>query len=269
MLKRKEKVTTRIEVITPGDAQEMLSRNTNNRSLRKSLVSYYAKQMKNGEWVLNGEAIKIASDGTLIDGQHRLDAISKSGLAQEMFVVRGLDKGSFYTIDVGKKRSHADHLKIAGIKSANPGILAAAVRTVVRFDRDGVYLGFTDKMTPQDCIDFVEKHPGLAECTYDFHQKKISPILAYSLAVALKYVFSFVDAEKSEEFFTKLQTGADLKQGSPILTLRNKIVEMRGPGSGSIVTSFNCFVEGKSRTVLRHVPGSQIQLKGFNPPMDW
>ena len=60
--------------ITPELAHEWLGFNTHNRNIRQRIVTAYAADMTGGDWQWNGESIKFAEDGTLLDGQHRLAA---------------------------------------------------------------------------------------------------------------------------------------------------------------------------------------------------
>lgn len=60
--------------ITPALAKEWLEHNEFNRTISKTRLELYAKQMKDGEWQYNHESIKIYEDGSLMDGQHRLKA---------------------------------------------------------------------------------------------------------------------------------------------------------------------------------------------------
>lgn len=109
----------RVETITPVLAEEYLRRNTKNRQLRSNIVSYYASQMKNGQWMLNGEGIIFNDEGILVDGQHRLAAVMESGVNVEMLVVRNADKDSFTTIDSGVSRKIRDTFYVKGIPNAN------------------------------------------------------------------------------------------------------------------------------------------------------
>lgn len=106
---------SRVETITPVLAEEYLRHNKKNRQLRKNLVSYYAKQMKDGQWMLNGEGIIFNEEGILVDGQHRLAAVAESGVNVEMLVVRNADKDSFSTIDSGLSRKTSDIFFVKGI----------------------------------------------------------------------------------------------------------------------------------------------------------
>lgn len=109
---------SRVETITPMLAEEYLKSNKNNRQLRKNIVAYYASQMRDGQWMLNGEAIIFNERGTLVDGQHRLAAVIEAGVNIDMLVVRNADKDSFATIDSGISRKITDTFYVKGIPNA-------------------------------------------------------------------------------------------------------------------------------------------------------
>jgi len=58
-------------IITPEIAAAMLETNTMNRPLSMPHVRKLSDALLRGEWVVNGDAIRISSNGFLIDGQHR------------------------------------------------------------------------------------------------------------------------------------------------------------------------------------------------------
>lgn len=117
---------SRVETITPVLAEEYLRRNTKNRQLRSNIVSYYASQMKNGQWMLNGEGIIFNEENVLVDGQHRLAAVVESGVNVDMLVVRNADKDSFTTIDSGVSRKIRDTFYVKGIPNAN--VVSSVIR---------------------------------------------------------------------------------------------------------------------------------------------
>lgn len=105
--------------ITPDMAAELLQRNVRNRSVSRETVEAYARDMRNGSWVLNGESIKFNRLGELIDGQHRLHAIISAGVQATLFVIYDLPDGALEngmtvmdTVDRGRTRSVADQLRI-------------------------------------------------------------------------------------------------------------------------------------------------------------
>lgn len=264
-----------VERITPEMAREILAKNTNNRSLNNNTVEFYMEQMSKGHWQLNGESIKIASDGTLLDGQHRLEACSRLACPFDTLVVRGVDKDTFATIDNGKIRSFADHMKISGMRGGYLGTLAAASRIVMCFQKDGKFLDVKRRYTPTDIIEFCETTEGrwLAK-SVDHVPEPLKKLLPFALAAALHYMFSCVDPTKTEEFFNALTTGAALNEGSPILTLRNRLISYnaeRGSTGDSgrrqlmayCIQAFCAYREGRELRNVSFIPGKEIILEGI------
>lgn len=102
-----------IEKITPQRAAEYLKCNKVNRLISHETINKYADDMKNGAFQCNGEAIKFNKSGDLVDGQHRLRAIIKSGVTVEILVIRGVDD-SVSIYDLARSRSPLDSLIIEG-----------------------------------------------------------------------------------------------------------------------------------------------------------
>lgn len=266
------------ELITPDLARKILSTNINNRNLNSGTVSYYMDQIRRGNWLMNGETIKISwavdgyPDGILLDGQHRLEAISRTGIAVETYIVRGLDPACFTTIDAGKIRSHADYLKIAG-HGGNLQTLAAAARIAMSFDAEGVYgTVSTKKLSPEDVVCYVDKHPGLEEsCT--IIMQKIGRIMPASIAIGCHYLFSLIDPDRATEFFQYLTVGEGLKEGNPILTLRNRLISLRGDHRAGtshrrmlcyyLVHTWNAYTSGRDFKNLPYKSEFEIRVEGF------
>ena len=76
--------------ISPELAEEWLGKNHGNRNQRDHKIIAYTRDIKDGNWLQTGETIKFDTDGRLIDGQHRLEAIHRSGETLRMLVVMGL-----------------------------------------------------------------------------------------------------------------------------------------------------------------------------------
>lgn len=96
--------------VTPEIARKMLESNyEGQRKVRKSTVDKYASDMSHGRWNVDaGGVIVISSDGCLIDGQHRLEAVIKSGMTIWFYVMTDADPSAFSLIDSGVKRSVGD-----------------------------------------------------------------------------------------------------------------------------------------------------------------
>lgn len=107
--------TTLIDV-TPKMAREFLKFNKQNRPMRPSHVETLRASFERGEYVPTHQGIAFDDEGVLLDGQHRLAAISLLGdnFSFPMLVTRGLDREtSFAVMDaVQAKRTTSDVLGV-------------------------------------------------------------------------------------------------------------------------------------------------------------
>lgn len=114
-------LTASFEVISPDFAKRMLDVTTangfENRRMKTWKVDQYARDIEAGRWANTNQSIGLTSDGSVIDGQHRLHAIIKTGIPVTMLVVRGLTQESFSYIDLGIARTVADHFRHVGKKN--------------------------------------------------------------------------------------------------------------------------------------------------------
>lgn len=97
--------------ISPEQAAKWLERNDNNRNVNVAKVKKMAKDMREGHWDTTHQGIAIASDGTLVDGQHRLLAIVESGVTVRMNVTFNAAKSQH--IDSGNIRSMANRVQMS------------------------------------------------------------------------------------------------------------------------------------------------------------
>ena len=75
--------------VTPELARSWLKGNTHNRPLHRIQVLNLRGRFERGEWRLSNDAITIAADGTIVNGQHRLTMISElpNGAAVSLLVM--------------------------------------------------------------------------------------------------------------------------------------------------------------------------------------
>lgn len=256
-----------IETITPTKATELLRTNTKNRNINPRIVGYYSASMKAGDWKLNGEAIKISEKNMLIDGQHRLEAIVKSGVSVPMLVIRDVSVDAMPTIDIGKTRSTADHLSIMGY-AGNMTIISAAIRVVLDF-KGGKFVQYKDKLTPLEAMRFLDDNRGLLHSAERVVGRG-SKLVPSSILVAMHYLLSKVDSTKADIFFQQLFSGANLGSGSPVLVLRTRLVSLTTENKNSrslrrmhvalIISAFNHFINGDDIQKLRYNPDADIEL---------
>lgn len=132
------------KAVTPEMAAFLLEGNAKNRQAKPAHVEYLSKEMSAGRFKYNGDTIRVDRNGNLLDGQHRLMAVVKSGTTQMMTIVSGLDPEIFTTIDQGTRRTNADMLSVANPDLKNVGNLASAGRMLALMESrkmDGVKRG--------------------------------------------------------------------------------------------------------------------------------
>ena len=98
-----------LHIITPGTASDILaSCNDGNRRRRSTAIERYAEDMLNGAWRVNTNAIGFDRTGHLTNGQHRLEAVVKSGSTVCIPIMVGLEPLAYQTEDIGVTRTLGD-----------------------------------------------------------------------------------------------------------------------------------------------------------------
>lgn len=253
--------TTRIETVTPELAAEWLKSNTANRAVIIKQVEALAEAIKRGEWRVTHQGIAFAVDGSLLDGQHRLHAVVKAGVAVQMRVTRGLPLDTRDAIDTGTTRRAADVLAIADgihvgtnkravILAARALVLTSTVNTNRRTDVRALREALADHGESYDVINkiFGGSHDRLAQ----------APLMG-ALCVSHR-----VYPETTEEFARLLRDPSGLHNDSPVVALRDYALltyapntsEMRTGLAGRTFSAIVAFRGGKSRQFVR--PGSAL-----------
>lgn len=101
-------------MIDPAHAAELLQRNKNNRNVRENQVEALAAAMKKGEWELSNDAIVVSEGGLLLNGQHRLLAVVKSGVTCPFILFTGASDSSFDIMDTPTIRKVSDVIQRKG-----------------------------------------------------------------------------------------------------------------------------------------------------------
>jgi len=112
-------VTVREETIDRETAVEYLKYNEGNRRIRERRVRKFVELLEDGDFLTTHQGLAFDGNGALLDGQHRLLAITRTGIPARMFVTRGLDPDAFSAMDDGAVRTHADMLSTDGVDKAN------------------------------------------------------------------------------------------------------------------------------------------------------
>lgn len=128
------KIATTTEKIGPATAKAYLANHVPNRRLRPALVKRYAAMMSTGNWRLSHQGIAFNEDGKLCDGQHRLNAIMRSGCTVEMQVSRYCGDAPMAILDSGYSRSCGDRAMLAGLVTTKPHETIAILNAIAKID---------------------------------------------------------------------------------------------------------------------------------------
>lgn len=257
--------------INPSIAREFLSHNTRNiRPLNKGAIRQYAASMRAGTWQSNGETIKFYEDGTLFDGQHRLQAIIESGTTQEMLVVTGILNDVSIT-DIGRVRSAkvlADNM--SGDSISSNAISAAKILV------DGLE-GANRSETPKETIaKYAVEHIDLlreALSLASISKSSNVHLTRRAYVIALFYCYlrtsdNFSEtAEKIRKFVMCINSGFyESEKDQSAIVLRNYLIDQTSKTTSSWVAcasvvdqAFNDF--GVRKRFKRYTPNNDIIAK--------
>ncbi|MFD7919468.1 hypothetical protein ACFV3R_09605 [Streptomyces sp. NPDC059740] len=251
--------------VTPSLARQWLEhRNRRNRRLRPRVVATYARDMSQGRWMENGETIKFASDGTLLDGQHRLEAVITSGRTVRVLVVEGLPLAAQQTMDAGARRTTGDALSLQGERGTT--VLAAVLRRLWMWERGDRRLAGVAPST-SECAELLEQRPEVrASVEVAQHVRARFRHLPQSTCALAHCLFARIDRSTADWFFARLADGAELPPQHPVLTLRHRLTdEAVRPGTRSqertlayLIRAWNAVREGRSLARIQHAPNAPM-----------
>lgn len=255
--------SARIVTMNRQMVDSLLSMNTKNRGIKKSVVERYARDMVSGKWPLTCQGIGISKEDVLIDGQHRLEAMKLAGYPPlEVVIVTGLDFDSQMVTDQHTKRSARDVFRLAfnaSVATVTPAILQVIAKFEPEFKsplsgcRSGsltvdelysMFLVFADEIEAVCEINASSKFfaaPYLAAAVYLMNQKTASK-------------------EAIDEFFNQVKTGENLTKKMPAYHLRNYVVSTKTAMGGHVMQkerylktrkAIIAFVSGEEIGVLR------------------
>jgi hypothetical protein len=188
-----------------------------------------AGKLLRAEWQVNGDSIRFDSDGRLRDGQHRLQMVAQTGIAIDVVVVRGIEPGSFVTIDTGKKRSLSDVLAIRGEVSA--AHLAAGAYWIREYIGDVRWRNATStRWSHEQMVEFIDRHgdvrESVAKCLA--WRPRVGGPGYFPITVAMHYLLTRVKYGDGDEFISRYLTGLRLEdEGDPVAVLRSQVIGFR------------------------------------------
>ena len=282
--------TATVVAITPDQARDILARHDHavsqnralglardgrNRTIRRTDVEKYARDIRQGRWKLNGETIKVTAEGIVADGQHRLLACVQADKPFDTFLVTGVQLDDQATIDAGVKRKISDQLALSGVPNAKT--LESIARWSWRWLRGARTRGGYAVPNPSELelLGFIEadERLKLASVFATRAHQQFRPVRASVWGIAWMLLHG-KDYLAAEVFLPQVAEGADIGIGHPAHTLRARIMRARDNDERLseheqlclIILSWNAFREDRQISRLS-LPKGRLNASNFPEPV--
>jgi len=203
-------MVTEREFVTPDMALEWLSHNENNRNLRTADVQYLRDCILSGSWRVTHQGIAFYEDGTLADGQHRLNAIMEAGIGVWVNVTRGMPLANADAIDRGIPRNNKDHLHFRGVKSDTRRVAACVCMINQYFVErsENATRWSKRRLRPDEFAKFYDAFSDAIEFGYQSHRQLHACVVA-----AVASAWFTADRDRLAQFCSLLASGAATDAG--------------------------------------------------------
>ena len=199
-------VETKRVLVTPDLATQWLEHNEVNREVRQSAVAQRSRDMEMGYWdEMNPQPVIFDDTGALIDGQHRLLALKKSGRSLWMSVATNVPRKTQLVIDDSLVRHVHDYAKwempghkirsehVAIARTMLGGITGSAAQSG-RLSRSILYA-------------FLRKHLPNIEHAIEFFTKRVPSVTQSATFAVIARALYTQDAVRLRRFAELLQNG--------------------------------------------------------------
>ena len=118
--------------------QAIANKQFSQRNISEAIIDKYAVDMKAGNWTETPIPIVMTKEKYVIDGQHRLEAVIKSGKTQKFLVYFDWEDSAnnklINAVDKGRLRSIANQFQIEGQTNANALVTSASHIAYIAFN---------------------------------------------------------------------------------------------------------------------------------------
>ena len=261
--------------ITPIMAAEMLRHNCGNRPMSQVTVDLYARQMRNGWWKLcdNDPICLTAGDNyVLLNGQHRLQAVVKSGVPCDFWVNTAAKKENFDVMDIGHNRRVHAILQIKGYKNTNR--MASIVGATLKLRKgDMIFagcgknkspnIGGGKRLMPQDIEEEYLKHRDMYDlCIRQADLCYKSGRICTTRALGGYMAFLIIDGKHTpRDVFNFFDLLTDTSKPAPVCisgirkTLFNNLANSKKIEDSfkqrMIIKAWNYYITGKENKIVR------------------
>jgi len=226
LLSETKRIYGAVAIITPDIADAILSSNKNYRRLDRNRVERYANSLLDDVWEVNGESIKLDSNGRLLDGQHRLHAVIRANRNLTTSIVLGVN--STDEVDRGKPRNIADHFRAEGVKNAT--IAAAATAVLYRFHKQKPLYDRSAHCSPSvsEAWEIYQNTLGISDIVSATRKcRGLCATGALAGVMTCAMTASKCGLPPILKFLEDLSSGAGLNEDSPVYALRERLIRVR------------------------------------------
>jgi len=246
--------TAEITVASKELVDSLLAMNTDNRNVRRHIVSAYRAEIISGNWRLTNQGIGVSRSGVLVDGQHRLIAIKDSGYPPvPLLIVRGIDDDAQLYVDGHAKRTMRDMLAFA-FKERVSRSAPAICRNLIE-KRNGTDMHRYPSVS--EILDIMEEYRMEIDAVIDTPNSGSF----FSAAILTGFVYVAKDKENIQgvcDFVKMVESGESLTKAMPAYHLRNLAVLRDRRGSSAIhdrmektIRATSAYLAGKEMFILR------------------
>lgn len=288
--------SSQFEKITPAKAQMWLDCTYEyQRSVRPRWVDYLAREMGKGRFLptSNIHFVFFAGKSHLINGQHTLHAIIKSGIDQNLPVVRTPAKTDeelaqfYFRYDQSIKRTFSDAARalcmpeITHISSDKLNRLSSAVIWIgLDFGARKRILG--DRIPIDDLVreailwadDYIKLEEAITPCAHE-----IRNAIQRRAVLAVAIVTFRCKPSHALDFWRQVARDDGLRYGDPRKTLNKWLLTYSVNGGGNqggmgapemsrgVERAWNAYIEGRNlQTIIVKKPTAELQLKSCTIP---
>jgi hypothetical protein len=252
-------------LVTPDMASDWRSHRTyeNNRRVSPAVSARYQRDMEAGLWKLTRQGLIFDTNGKLIDGGHRVTALSNADpdklvkhygeAAVPFWVYPNEARDTFDALDQGYKRQAAHLLHVP-----NATTVAAGARWLAALaSQDVLGLPRFQGLTNTEVYATARMWPELERYASEVNNLRLKTYIAGAAHEAILAQASrteFGTPEAIQEWFRGLNTGVGLADQDPRLKLRNRFLvahhALKGTANRNLVyaliaKSWNAYAQGE------------------------
>jgi len=169
--------------------------------------------MANKAWRLDPNPIVFDVDGNLLNGQHRLEALRRSGVTCKFFVSYGWPSETMHVLDCGAPRTIANMMQLDGVASS--ASMAATLKHMCRI----VYRGHTSPVSYAQVTALLQQE-GVASGIHSIATKAPS-IKEFRGSIVAPLVYYHTTNPKKAAAFATSMFNFETVAGSPVRALLN------------------------------------------------